>query len=75
MHRHRTSYSETVAFAGPVASERPDPRAHGGFTEICYCACGASRRDNHNQGYRERGHWRTTTDTVAPIRSSRTTGV
>jgi hypothetical protein len=58
-HTHRTESSRTIPFTGPVATERQNPRAHGGVTEIATCKCGATRLTNRNQGHVERGQWQT----------------
>ena len=55
-HRHRATTSKVYPFAGPV-SDREDPRAHGNICVVSYCNCGATRRENINQRWIERGPW------------------
>ena len=56
-HRHRPDGTRTEPFSGPVRPERPNVAAHGGYTCVALCRCGAERRSNHNQGNAEYGPW------------------
>jgi len=58
-HTHKAKTRRIVGFSHCVcvAPRRCDGRAHGGLTEIARCRCGAERRTNVNQGFRERGEW------------------
>ena len=56
-HIHRSAGTRTEPFTGPVAPGRPNVAAHGGYTCVALCRCGAERRSNHNQGHAEYGPW------------------
>ena len=61
-HHHKVKTSIDRGFNGPVTTETDgryaqNPAAHGNITRIDACACGATRRTNINQGYREYGRW------------------
>lgn len=60
MHQHRPSSTMMRPFAGPIAGAKRNPSAHGGYTIVAHCACGAIREENRNQGAVERGPWFTT---------------
>lgn len=58
-HRHKADHEETRSYTGGVAvkSVQVEPRAAGGICMVEFCACGAKRRTNRNQGYRETSGW------------------
>lgn len=58
-HIHKPRTFITRCFAGPVESDKPNPRAHGWATVKQVCPCGAWRLVNVNQGQKETGHWQT----------------
>lgn len=55
-HTHRPKVTDVKPFNGPV-SDRQTPAAHGGVCVVDVCRCGAVRKTNVNQWYRERGKW------------------
>lgn len=55
-HAHRVRTTRTEPFVGPVR-QPARPAAHGNICSVATCACGATRRTNINQQYREVGAW------------------
>jgi hypothetical protein len=68
-HRHHPEIERTVGYSGGVArvsaatgkplagSSHQEPSAAGGICIVQTCACGAIRRTNRNQGWRETSGW------------------
>jgi len=55
-HRHAASTSARRPFTGPVGLEE-NPKAHGGYTVVKTCRCGAVEIENRNQGHVELSGW------------------
>ena len=56
-HRHVAVKEREECFTRCVAFNKCDPRSHGNVCRIETCSCGASRRINSNQGFREKSEW------------------
>ena len=56
-HKHKVEKESTQPFFGCVSVSKCDPRSHGGITEVQSCACGATRKINRNQFFKETGKW------------------
>lgn len=60
MHHHMPIKKERRVVPYQVCTNELncDEAAHGNITEIDHCRCGAVRRTNINQHYRESSGWR-----------------
>jgi hypothetical protein len=57
-HRHRAkAISDPEPYRSSVSVARENRCAHGGYSEVHSCCCGATKRVNRNQGYAEHGEW------------------
>lgn len=57
-HQHRPKTSVDRPYTRCVNPERCTTEAHGNITRVDTCSCGATREQNINQSYIERGTWR-----------------
>ncbi len=55
-HEHRSVGRVSGPFFGPVSGKQ-NPKAHGGYSAVEHCSCGAKRTVNINGKHVERGSW------------------
>lgn len=57
-HRPKDNLTRERPFSGPArGASKQNPKAHGGFTVVETCGCGAMREINVNRTWVERGAW------------------
>jgi len=57
-HAKKNIFTVTMPYNGSIyRAEKTNPAAHGGYTEIQSCTCGALRSVNVNGNHIEKGRW------------------
>ena len=57
-HRHKTkTITAPSAYIAPASVTRQNRRAHGGYSCLHICACGAIKAVNVNGWHKEHGPW------------------
>jgi hypothetical protein len=56
-HTHRTKTVKEYGFSHCENPFHCIPESHGSILRIETCSCGATKRVNQNQGWREQGPW------------------
>ena len=57
IHKHRARAIKDIPFQGCTRPDHCRPEAHGNITVVSTCPCGATRMNNINRGFIERGEW------------------